>query len=571
MRAMRTFGQKTVVMLLVILLAAAGWKALLLAMDVFPFNSDEAIVALMARHILQGDRPIFFYGQAYMGSLDAFLVSFGFVIFGQNVWVIRLVQTLLYLATIITTVLIARRMFGSNRIGLLAAAMMAIPTVNVTLYTTVSLGGYGEALLIGSLLLLISLEILHKLERSGTAQQPKAAYNKLQQERPESGGKHPTSYRSIYLLALLFGLLSGVGLWANGLSLVFAVPAAATWLVVVWQKRKSVPGAAAAWLMAAAGGGFLAGSAPWWFYALQSGWSTLLVELFGSAVAVEQGSWVMRTMAHLFNFTVLGIPAALGLRPPWEIRWLALPLLPLALAFWLGVLLFFIRQSIRENPYRRAYRMLAGVLVLMTAGFILTPFGADPSGRYFLPALIPMALAAAHLVHAKIGKMKWQAGVIGIVLVFNLWGTLECALRYPPGITTQFDLQTAVDHRYDAELIQFLLEQEERVGYSSYWVSYPLAFLSQEELIFAPRLPYHQDMRYTERDDRYQPYTETAASAERVAYISSKNEALEAHLRDEFSRLGVTWSEERIGDFRVFYGLSQVVHPAELGLGTTRP
>ncbi len=51
----------------------------------------------MARHILGGERPIFFYGQAYMGSLDAWLVAAGFWFFGQQVWVIRFVQILLYL------------------------------------------------------------------------------------------------------------------------------------------------------------------------------------------------------------------------------------------------------------------------------------------------------------------------------------------------------------------------------------------------------------------------------------------------------------------------------------------
>jgi hypothetical protein len=54
-------------------------------MNAVPFNADEAIVALMARHILQGERPIFFYGQAYMGSLDAYLVALGFLLFGQQI------------------------------------------------------------------------------------------------------------------------------------------------------------------------------------------------------------------------------------------------------------------------------------------------------------------------------------------------------------------------------------------------------------------------------------------------------------------------------------------------------
>ncbi|MBU4429254.1 MAG: hypothetical protein KKE37_07875, partial [Verrucomicrobia bacterium] len=36
----------------------------------FSMNSDYGIVALMAKHIVEGrDFPVFFYGQAYMGSL----------------------------------------------------------------------------------------------------------------------------------------------------------------------------------------------------------------------------------------------------------------------------------------------------------------------------------------------------------------------------------------------------------------------------------------------------------------------------------------------------------------------
>ena len=122
---------------------------MLLALGALPFNADEAVVALMARHILQGERPIFFYGQAYMGSLDAFLVAGGFLLLGQQVWVIRLVQALLYGGLIITTIGLGKEACGSWKIGFLAAGLMAIPTVNVTLYTTASLGGYGEALLIG--------------------------------------------------------------------------------------------------------------------------------------------------------------------------------------------------------------------------------------------------------------------------------------------------------------------------------------------------------------------------------------------------------------------------------------
>ncbi|MEE8569008.1 MAG: glycosyltransferase family 39 protein, partial [Anaerolineales bacterium] len=138
----------------------------LLALDVFPFNADEAVVGLMAGHILEGRWPVFFYGQAYMGSMDASLVAIGFALFGQRVIVIRAVQILLYLGTVFTTMQLGRRIFRSTRVALIAGLLMAIPAVNVTLYTTVSLGGYGEMLLIGNLLLLLALRIAKRKDEN---------------------------------------------------------------------------------------------------------------------------------------------------------------------------------------------------------------------------------------------------------------------------------------------------------------------------------------------------------------------------------------------------------------------
>ena len=67
---------------LIPILFAIALKVYVSPVDITPFNADEAIVALMARHINQGNIPIFFYGQSYMGSLDAILVAIGFRIFG---------------------------------------------------------------------------------------------------------------------------------------------------------------------------------------------------------------------------------------------------------------------------------------------------------------------------------------------------------------------------------------------------------------------------------------------------------------------------------------------------------
>jgi hypothetical protein len=93
-----------------------------------------------------------------------------------------------------------------------------------------------------------------------------------------------------------------------------------------------------------------------------------------------------------------------------------------------------------------------------------------------------------------------------------------------------------------------------------------LAFLSDEQLIFVPELPYHPDLIYTARDDRYHPYDEMVDMSDRVAYISAGNPNLDVKITDGLNTLKVTWKMETIGDYHVYYQLSRVVTPAELGL-----
>ncbi|MCJ7709080.1 MAG: glycosyltransferase family 39 protein, partial [Anaerolineales bacterium] len=288
-------------------LGAAGvslvLKAALLAADVFPFNSDEAVVALMARHILAGDRPAFFYGQAYMGSLDAGLVALGFALFGQHVIVIRVIQALLYAGTVATTVALAARLLGTKAAGVMAGLLVAIPAVNVTLYTTASLGGYGEALLIGNLLLLLGLKI---------ADSPRVRWPYL-----------------------AWGLLAGLGFWGFALVLVYIVPSAAFLLAAAFRRQGWRDGFVRVGILAVAAA---IGAMPWLVWALRNGLGLLVSELAGSAIAGASPAWPLLALgSHLRNLLLFGTTAIWGLRPPWEIRWLALPLVPVALGFWLSV------------------------------------------------------------------------------------------------------------------------------------------------------------------------------------------------------------------------------------------
>lgn len=515
---------------------ALALKAALLIAEVFPFNSDEAVVALMARHILLGERPLFFYGQAYLGSLDAWLIAGAFAVLGQAVWVVRLVQVGLYLGVIVTTYWLGLHIYANRWIAGVATLFLAIPTVLVSLYTTVTLGGYGETLLIGNLLLLGALR----------------------------WGRAP---RVSFFAALILGFLAGLGWWTFPLIGVYLAPVAVyVFFTGLWPKRPAAFG-----LLIPVVLGFLLGASPWLGFVM-SGDRAALSETSGAAiVGASATNPIVAVAEHTFSFLLFGLTVIFGLRAPWHSPhfWLALPLAPLALMLFSALMVFVARRATasRDEVYPRRLTLI-GVCLTNTLAFILTPFGADPSGRYFLPMTAPLALLLAEMLfdlYARYPKVAWA--LAGGVLVFNLWGTTERALRFPPGLTTQFDEVAQVDQRRLPDVIALLSANGETRGYTNYWVEFPLAFLSQEQLIYDARLPYHIDFRYTSRDSRYAPYAQAVAASSRVAYITTNHPPLDERIRAGLTNLDVSFQETQIGDFHIFYGLGRKVLPEELGLG----
>ena len=203
---------------------------------------------------------------------------------------------------------------------------------------------------------------------------------------------------------------------------------------------------------------------------------------------------------------------------------------------------------------------VVGIIGLL-AGFVLSPFGADPSGRYFLPMAVVMAIFGgawvAHLDRT-VGR-RWAAGALGAVLLFNVTSTFQAAKTDPPGLTTAFDPVAQIDSSYLPALASFLEAQGETRGFTNYWVAYPLAFVSGEQLVYIPALPYHQDFRYTPRDDRYAPYDEMVLGSPKVAYITTHHPSLDNAIANQLHQRGVTFQEQWIGPYHVFFDLSQPV------------
>lgn len=561
-------------LLLIVLLAAAA-RALLLASGSVTFHADEAVVALMARHITQGARPVFFYGQAYMGSLDAWAVAFGFQLLGESVQTIRLVQGGLYLLVVATGYLAAWRLSRRPVVAAAAGLALAVPTVNVALYTSATLGGYNELLLLGHLVLLFGYEVSHT---------------------------HP---RSRWRWALL-GLCAGVGWWTHGLIVIYALPVAALVVYRTLIRPAAARGAAPlhrAAFMVLALLAFIIGSAPWWVFDIQHNGAAISTFLTNrqSGEFAGIGLPYVPPAQRALGLLLIGLPTLIGLRFPWQADYFLPPVGALVVLVY-GLALYRLlripdrripppdasqereRQQVSAlQPDARA--LLLGIFALFGLIFIASSFGADPTGRYFLPLALPLGIVLGTLADGFVSaarpdshggskavdlraartsySMFWLPLIlVALVIGYQAAGQIAAATT-PPGFTTQFDPVSHLSNDHDAELIAFLEAHDLYHGYTNYWVAFRLAFLSGERLQYSAALPYKTTLDYNAADNRYPPYAAATAQADRVAYITTNLPELNHRLETAFEQGGITYQRDQIGAFTIYYDFGPH-HPAPL-------
>jgi 4-amino-4-deoxy-L-arabinose transferase-like glycosyltransferase len=195
------------VALAAVLLAAAVLRLWLLARDVPTLNSDEATVGLMALHILHGQWTVFYWGQSYMGSLEAILAAPWIALFGPTSFALHLAPLLAGLGFLTTVYALGEQLF-SRRVGLVSAGLLAVGPPFFVVLSLRALGGYPETLLFGNLLLLLALR-----------------------------GRQPA--RQGLRDAALFGLIGGLALWTNLLVIPYLLAAGA---IFWWQRRTDLRG-----------------------------------------------------------------------------------------------------------------------------------------------------------------------------------------------------------------------------------------------------------------------------------------------------------------------------------------
>jgi hypothetical protein len=124
-------------------LGGLGWPTL---------NSDEATVGLMADDILwHGARPVFFYGQAYMGALQAYLAAPLFALFGPTNFALHLTTTLEFGLFLVALYAFTRAVY-SWQVAWITIALLALGPGEALFLELRAGAGTQDTLLFGALL-----------------------------------------------------------------------------------------------------------------------------------------------------------------------------------------------------------------------------------------------------------------------------------------------------------------------------------------------------------------------------------------------------------------------------------
>ncbi len=173
-------------------LMAVGWPSI---------DSDEGTMGIMALHIAyHGEYPLFFYGQGFMGSLEAYLAAIVFHLIGPSVFALR-VGTLCMFACFLVSMYLLTRLLYSQQLGVVTLLILSFGTAEMVFHQIEAAGGYPETLLFGTLLLLYASWL-------ALSSQPSAMFSHRRWRFIAYGG---------------FGFVIGVALWSDILVLPFVL------------------------------------------------------------------------------------------------------------------------------------------------------------------------------------------------------------------------------------------------------------------------------------------------------------------------------------------------------------
>jgi len=401
---------------------------------------DEAVTGLMALDILQGNHYLLFWGQPYMGVLEAYLAAGLFWLLGPSTLVLRL-ALLVYGSVGVVALFGLGRATGGWWGGMLAGALWSLPPLFQSFQGVYVTGGHLEGVVAGAVVLWGVCVLSF-----GNA-------------------------RRAWLLSLGLGLVAGLGLWSSLMALPL-LAAAGLGLVLARPSWLFTPGP---WCLA---GGLLAGASPLIVWNAQHHWLTM-VQLGGSqfsrladnAAMLFDRVWTRALIGAWWDgqSVTTDMPAWLPL-----LVLLAVYLPAAGLALWQAGK-WVLRAWRRRPPWQGPRDLVALALILLLIIHASSGYGNKAIMRYAAPLMVPLTVLAALWVRR---LLSWQpslgVAMLAGLLAFNLYS--HCLYMERFAGHPHRPVEAAIDH---------LAEKGVAFGYAHGRVALPLTFESGQRILAA--------------------------------------------------------------------------------------
>lgn len=505
--------------LLRLVLAALGWPRT---------TSDEGIWGIMALHIAyQGDHPIFFYGQRYMGSWEALLGALSFRLFGPSLFTLRLVTISIFVVFLLSTYWFTRLLF-SRTWALITLFLLGLSSGFVMSNEMLVYGGYAETLAFSSLLFLTASWLVLTYDRQRAVRQA---------ER--------------WTIYLVWGLVAGLALWTDLLMLPAICASGLLLLIVCWRELVR-PFPLFSLLM-----GAIVGALPLIDYNLHAPANlnslAVLATIHGGGASIYTIPAILREIHGTFQ---VSLPMMTGepfcpvqewpFRGPtsphtlvcslahggWSLGYLLLLALSTALSAW-GIWRIARKKSqLKDEPalqielrkqLARLLLLVAALLTLAGYTFSNTPQIVPASSGHYLIFLLVATPAVFWPLWLGLQRLRKRTHLVGRALRgFCAFALLcFCALSLTGSALAFTDVPAAVAlNQSDANLIHELSHLGITAIYSNYWTCGKITFESNEHIVCAV-LDTQMQVDPAPSHNRYPPYVSAVRAAHRVAYVFS--------------------------------------------------
>jgi 4-amino-4-deoxy-L-arabinose transferase-like glycosyltransferase len=428
-------------------------------------DSDEAVVGLMARHVLQGQFSTFFWGSAYGGTLESVLTAPIFFAFGTGWLALRIVPILLSGLAALVVWRIGRRLYGEPAASVAGAIFWVWPPFLVAHLTQQQSGFYASGLLFGATLVLLALRAVEAPTRWNVA---------------------------------AFGFVAGVALW-DDVQLVTIIAPLTVWLC--WRQRAVL---AQAWLAVPLA---VIGASPWIIWNLRHDFGS-----FNSHITTSS-SYPFRL--RLFFSPLL--PMLLGLRSLYSQEPIgSAAVVDLAL---FALLVVFVYGAYRS--YRRDTSVLYAIALAFPFIYALTRAAiVTDEPRYVLQLSPVIVLLLGQAVSAR--RHVRAMSVLVVATALTLSGV---TLARGASWRNANPRNPAIAPRDLRPLLRVLDDAGIDRVYAQYWVAYRIDFETDERIAAAEsklmslRFVDGRPIPAAYSEVRWRPYVREVNASPRVGFV----------------------------------------------------